>query len=78
MDIAMTHGLGSKHINVISNSKEDFREIGNLCYDISCVVPIIQEMTDEELLALVAQSKTYDFWNNRADDIYSVSDGTLL
>lgn len=78
MDVAMAHSLGSKHIKVVSNSKENFKEIGNFCYDITYVTPIIREMTDEELLALVAQSKTYDFWNNKTDDIYSVSDGTPL
>ncbi len=65
----------------VRNQGECLVEIGIVCYDVSIVLPILQEaveMTDEELRALALQSKTYDFWNNKADGIYSISDGTPL
>ena len=77
-----TIGYGSRVKPIEVRSEGEYLiGVGNVCYDVSVVLPIVQEaveMTDEELRALAFHSKTYDFWNNEADDIYSISDGTPL
>ena len=73
-------GYGSRIRPVEVRSEGEYLvEVGNVCYNVSVVLPIAQEvveMTDEELRAFALQGKTYDFWNNEADSIYSISDGT--
>lgn len=63
--------------------REDFVEVPSICIDIAVDLPAEKEqqemeMTDEEFRMLAAQGKTYDFWDNTVDDIYSASDGTPL
>ncbi len=82
MTIAIAQGTGTMHISTVRDlAKDFFVEMGNVCYDVSVVLPIVQEtveMTDKELLLLMSQSKAFDFWNDEAEDIYSLSDGEPL
>lgn len=81
MTIAIAHGTSPSHVSTIRTLPQEFLEIGNVCYDFSVVLPIPPkqvEMTDKELLLLMGQSKTFDFWNDKEENIYSISDGTPL
>jgi hypothetical protein len=83
METTIGWGPDVELIEVKSPVEEYFREIPSICYDVSVVLPLKgaqqeREITDEELRKLVSQSKTYDFWNNEIDDIYSISDGAPL
>ncbi|MCK4325472.1 hypothetical protein KAW55_01800 [bacterium] len=83
MEAVIGYGSDVNLIKVENVPQEDFVEIPSFCFDITVVLPAEEEpqeteMTDQEFRILAAQSKTYDFWDNAADDIYSVSDGTPL
>ena len=83
MEAAIGHGSDVDLFKAEIGQREDFVEVPSICIDIAVVLPVEEEqqeieMTDEEFRMLAAQGKTYDFWNNTLDDIYSASDGTPL
>ncbi len=83
METVIGYGSEADLIKVENVPEEDFVEIPGIYFSFSVVLPVEEEqqeteMTDEEFRMLAARSKTYDFWDNAADNIYSTSDGTPL
>ena len=83
METAIGYGPAADLIKVENVPQDNFVEIASICFDITIVLPVEEEqqeteMTDKEFRMLAARSKTYKFWYNTADDIYSASDGTPL
>ncbi len=83
METVIGYGSEADLVKVKNVPEEDFVETPGIYFSFSVVLPVEEEqqeteMTDEEFRMLAARSKTYDFWDNAADNIYSTSDGTPL